>query len=321
MLPQAMNAVMPRLTRFADGVTAVDTEYVRPQMDAAHVVVADGHAAIVDTGPGTAVPLVLAALSELQVDPAAVRFLFLTHVHLDHAGGAGQLMRALPNATCVVHPRGAPHMLDPAKLVQGTRAVYGDELYSRLYGEILPIDAERLLIAQDGQRFELAGRTFECVHTPGHALHHQAIVDRATDCIFTGDTFGLSYREFDTARGPWIMPTTTPTQFDPGQLKASIIRLMQFRPRRLYLTHYSEVGDCPRLANDMYDAVDRFAAIARASGPHDAARIRFELRALAHESLQEHGCTLDAAAIDAILNKDFELNAAGLVAWLKREAA
>jgi glyoxylase-like metal-dependent hydrolase (beta-lactamase superfamily II) len=320
MLPQAMNAVMPRLTHFADGVHAVDTEYVRPQMDASHVVVAKDQAAIIDTGPNTAVPLILAALEQLQVPADAVRWLFLTHVHLDHAGGAGALMRALPNATCVVHPRGAPHMIDPAKLIGGTRAVYGDELYSKLYGEILPIDATRIVIAQDGQRFDLPGREFETVHTPGHALHHQAIVDRATDCIFTGDTFGISYREFDTAQGAWIMPTTTPTQFDPAQLKASIVRLMQFRPRRLYLTHYSEVGDCPRLANDMYDAVDDFVRIARNAGVHDQARIRFDLRALAHESLREHGCQMSESAIDAILGKDFELNAAGLVAWLKREA-
>lgn len=315
-----MNAVMPRLTRFADGIIAVDTEYVRPQMDAAHVVVAGAHAAIVDTGPNTAVPLILAALSELQVPADAVRYLFLTHVHLDHAGGAGALMQALPNATCVVHPRGAPHMIDPAKLISGTRAVYGPELYAKLYGEILPIARERIAIAQDGQRFALPGREFECVHTPGHALHHQAVVDQSTNCIFTGDTFGISYREFDTARGPWIMPTTTPTQFDPGQLKASIVRLMQFRPRRLYLTHYSEVGDCARLANDMYDAIDQFVGIARAAGP-DQSRMRFDLRALAHESLREHGCTLGPAAIDAILGKDFELNAAGLAAWLQRAGA
>jgi glyoxylase-like metal-dependent hydrolase (beta-lactamase superfamily II) len=321
MLPQAMNAVMPRLTRFADGITAIDTEYVRPQMDAAHVVVAGASAAIVDTGPNTAVPLILAGLEALQVPADAVRWLFLTHVHLDHAGGAGALMHALPNATCVVHPRGAPHMVDPTKLIAGTRAVYGDELFSKLYGEILPVEAGRLLIAQDGQRFELPGREFECVHTPGHALHHQAIVDLGSSCIFTGDTFGLSYREFDTANGAWIMPTTTPTQFDPAQLKSSIVRLMQFRPKRLYLTHYSEVGDCPRLANDMYDAVDAFVRIARAAGPDDPSRIRFELRALAHESLREHGCTMSSAAIDAILGKDFDLNTAGLVAWLKRESA
>src|SRR6187399_372915 len=208
MLPQAMNAVMPRLTMFENGITAVDTEYVRPQMDAAHIVASGGRAAVIDTGPNTAVPLILAALGQLQLAPDQVDFLFLTHVHLDHAGGAGELMRALPRATCVVHPRGAPHMIDPTRLIAGTRAVYGDELYSRLYGEILPIARERLVIAQDGQRFDLGDRDFECVHTPGHALHHQAIVDHGAGSIFTGDTFGLSYREFDTALGPWIMPTT-----------------------------------------------------------------------------------------------------------------
>ena len=175
-----MSASVPRLTRFADGITAVDTEYVRPQMDAAHVVVANGRAAVVDTGPNTAVPLILAALDELSVPRDAVQWLFLTHVHLDHAGGAGQLMAALPNATCVVHPRGAPHMIDPGKLIAGTRAVYGDELYSKLYGEIIPIPKERILITQDGQRFDLPGRTFETVHTPGHAMHHQAFVDHGS---------------------------------------------------------------------------------------------------------------------------------------------
>ena len=314
-----MDQSLPRLTRFADGITAVDTEYVRPQMDAAHVVVAGSRAAIVDTGPNTAVPLILAALAELGIERDAVEYLFLTHVHLDHAGGAGALMRELPRATAVVHPRGAPHMIDPTKLIAGTRAVYGDELYSRLYGEILPIARERLVIAQDGQRFDLGDRNFECVHTPGHALHHQAIVDHGAVSIFTGDTFGLSYREFDTAQGPWIMPTTTPTQFDPGQLKASIVRLMQFRPRRLYLTHYSEVGQCARLANDMYEAIDDFVRIARNSG-FDSARMTFALRDWAHGGLRDHGCRMDIDAIDAILGKDYELNAAGLAAWLKREA-
>jgi len=315
-----MSQSLPRLTRFADGITAVDTEYVRPQMDAAHVVVAGARAAIVDTGPNTAVPLILGALAELGIERDAVEYLFLTHVHLDHAGGAGALMRELPRATAVVHPRGAPHMIDPAKLIAGTRAVYGEELYSKLYGEILPIARERLVIAQDGQRFDLGDRTFECVHTPGHAMHHQAIVDHGAVSIFTGDTFGISYREFDTANGAWIMPTTTPTQFDPAQLKASIVRLMQFRPRRLYLTHYSEVAQCARLANDMYEAIDEFVRIARNSG-FDQARMTFSLRDWAHAGLRDHGCTMPIDAIDAILNKDYELNAAGLVAWLKREGS
>ncbi len=313
-----MSGSLPRLTKFADAITAVDTEYVRPQMDAAHIVVSGSRAAIVDTGPNTAVPLILAALDELGIARDAVEFLFLTHVHLDHAGGAGALMQSLPKATAVLHPRGATHMSDPSKLIEATRAVYGDELYAQLYGEILPVARERIAIAQDGQRFEFAGRVFECVHTPGHALHHQAFVDYGATCIFTGDTFGLSYREFDTAAGPWIMPTTTPTQFDPSQLKASIVRLMQFRPRRLYLTHYSEVGQCARLANDMYDAIDVFVQLARIAG-FDQRRLRAEMRAWAIKSLRQHGVKLSDDDIDAVLGKDFELNAAGLATWLKRE--
>src|SRR3954463_3487856 len=103
MLPQGMSQSLPRLTRFADGITAVDTEYVRPQMDAAHVVVAGARAAVIDTGPNTAVPLILAALHELGIEREAVESLFLPHVHLDHAGGAGALMRELPRATAIVH--------------------------------------------------------------------------------------------------------------------------------------------------------------------------------------------------------------------------
>ena len=314
-----MDASLPRLTSFADGVTAVDTEYVRPRMDAAHIVVENGRAAIVDTGPGSAAPLILAALDRLDVPRDAVDMLFLTHVHLDHAGGAGELMRALPRAICILHPRAAPHMADPAKLVAGTRAVYGAELFAKLYGEILPVARERLRVTQDGERFELSGRSFECVHTPGHALHHMAIVDHGNHCIFTGDTFGVSYREFDTAKGAWIMPTTTPTQFDPEQLKNSVAKLMRHRPRKLYLTHFSEVADCPRLAHDMCESVDAFVAIARETG-RDVPRMRDALRDVAHRSLRAHGCTLNAEGIDALLMKDFELNAAGLDAWLERES-
>lgn len=315
-----MNASLPRLTRFADGITAVDTEYVRPQMDAAHVVAANGRAVIVDTGPNSAVPLILAALDELRIARDAVDLVLLTHVHLDHAGGAGALMNELPNARAVLHPRGAPHMSDPAKLVAGTRAVYGDELFAQLYGEVLPIPAARIETARDGQKFDVAGRVFECVHTPGHALHHQAFVDHGAGVVFTGDTFGISYRELDSAAGPWIMPTTTPTQFDPEQLKASVRRIMQYQPRRLYLTHYSEVGNCARLAHDMVESIDEFVRIARGAGGEQQ-RIRDGLRRHAHESLREHGCRLDTSAIDELLGKDFDLNAAGLIAWLQRERA
>src|SRR5262249_7769502 len=154
----------------------------------------------------------------------------LTHVHLDHAGGAGLLLQSLPNARAVIHPRGARHLIDPAKLIAGSIEVYGEQKFRELYGDIVPISQERVWIAEDGLRVTLGGsRELELIHTPGHALHHYCIVDRAAQAIFSGDTFGVSYREFDTARGEFIFPTTTPVHFDPVALHGSVDRLMSYR--------------------------------------------------------------------------------------------
>ena len=135
----------PQLTRYADGITAVDVEYIRPGIAAAHIIEHGGRAAFVDTGTTHSVPYLLAALEELGIERAAVDFVFLTHVHLDHAGGAGALMQALPNARAVLHPRGAPHLIDPAKLIAASIDVYGEAVYRRLYGEIVPLPKERVL--------------------------------------------------------------------------------------------------------------------------------------------------------------------------------
>lgn len=311
----------PLLQRHPEGITAVDTEYVRPGLAASHILAHEGRAAFVDTGTAHSVPQLLAALEELGLARDAVDYVILTHVHLDHAGGAGQLMQALPRASAVVHPRGAPHMIDPAKLIAGSMAVYGEARYRELYGELVPIPAERVVTTQDGQRLSLAGRPLEFVHTPGHALHHQAIVDLTDRSIFTGDTFGLSYRELDTEQGAFIVPTTTPTQFDPEQLIASLDRLLGYGPQALYLTHYSRVTEVPRLAELLKLQIHEFVKIARA---HRGAADRFQaisadMRALWLQLLRRHGCTLTEAQIDAVLGGDLELNTQGLIAWLDRE--
>jgi len=304
----------------SDDITAIDAHYVRPRMAAIHVISHRGRAALVDSGTTHSLPQVLAGLAALGHAPAAVDYLLLTHVHLDHAGGAGALMRALPNATLVVHPRGAPHMTDPSKLVAASIAVYGEARYRALYGDIVPIDAARVQVSADGERLSLAGRDLEFWFTPGHALHHQAIVDHASRTVFTGDTFGLSYREFDTANGAFVFPTTTPTQFDPQQLESSVARIAAYRPAALHLTHYARVGDVPRLADDMTAQVRAFAAIAdrHAAAPDRRARIRADLRALLRERALVHGCTMDEPRFDALLAADLDLNADGLVAWLER---
>lgn len=310
----------PRLTRHPDGITAVDAEYVRPGLAAVHIVERAGRAALVDTGTAPGAPRVLAALDVLGLARDSVDYIFLTHVHLDHAGGAGALMQALPNARAVIHPRGAAHMIDPAKLIAGSVAVYGETVYRQLYGELTPVPANRVLATNDGQRIALADRVFEFVHTPGHAMHHHCIVDRETASIFTGDTFGLSYREFDTERGALVVPTTTPTQFDPDQLIGSIVKLLSYKPRALYLTHYSRVTEPERLAEQLTTQIRDFVEIARrhATSPEREKLIRADLRALWFRLVREHGCTLADERIDELLGPDLVLNTQGLIAWLER---
>ena len=205
----------PSVIDYPHGISAVDSGYVRPQLDAIHLVVEQGRAAVVDTGTNDSVPFVLAALADKGIAPDAIDFVILTHVHLDHAGGAGLLMAQAPNAKLVVHPRGARHMIDPSKLMAATRDVYGVEAATKMYGEIVPVPAERVIEATDGSAVSLAGRIFTFHDTPGHARHHNCIHDGATGHLFTGDMFGLSYRELDRDGRQFVFPATTPTQFDP----------------------------------------------------------------------------------------------------------
>ncbi len=323
MRERSLTLPTPRLFRHPDGITAVDTEYVHPGHAAAHIVQHGGRAAFVDVGTNDSVPYLLAALDELGIARDAVDYLLLTHVHLDHAGGAGRLMQELPNAVAVLHPRGAPHMIDPAKLIAGSRAVYGEERFRRLYGDLAPIAAERVRVTRDGDTLSLARRQLEILHTPGHALHHQVFVDRKHACIFTGDTFGLSYRELDSPRGAFIVPTTTPTQFDPEQLIASVDRLLSYSPAAMYLMHFSRVTDVPRLGESLKGQIRELTRIAErcAGTPDRAAAIRTAMANLWRELASRHGCPLPAEGVLTLLEGDLELNTQGLIAWLERRHA
>jgi glyoxylase-like metal-dependent hydrolase (beta-lactamase superfamily II) len=317
----ALHFTPARLTRHPDGITAVDTEYIRPGLAAAHLIQHGEAAAFVDVGTNYSVPHLLAALQELRIDPAAVEYVFLTHVHLDHAGGAGLLLQSLPTARLVVHPRGAPHVIDPAKLIAASKTVYGEELYRKLYGDLVPVAADRVILAEDGQQIELKGRRLQLLHTPGHALHHYCLVDLDHRNIFTGDTFGLSYRELDTAQGAFGVPTTTPTQFDPDQLLASIDRLMATGPEAAYLMHYSRVTGLPAIAASLKMQIPALAAMARAhaDAPEPYSAIHADMRALWIQLGERHGLADPRASVDEYLSKDLDLNTQGLIAWVQRQ--
>jgi glyoxylase-like metal-dependent hydrolase (beta-lactamase superfamily II) len=303
---------------YPNGITAIDTEYVRPMMDASHLVVNKGRAAFVDTGTSRSVPLLLSALKSRGLAPEDVDYVLVTHVHLDHAGGAGELMAALPRATAVLHPRGARHMADPTRLIEGSIQVYGEELFRSLYGGIRPIPEGRIRTVEDGDTLQLAGRTLEFLHTEGHARHHYCILDHGSRSIFSGDSFGLSYRELDTAKGEFIFPSTTPVQFDPDAAVATVDRLMAAEPAAIYLTHYSRVLDLKRLADDLKTDIRAYADMALALGEAGEQDLELRLRGYMYARLDAHGCDRDPDWREGIVGDDIRLNAQGLAVWLAR---
>ena len=315
-MPDRLSFVQP----LTHGIHVIDTGFHRPSFDASYLLVEHGRTAFVDTGTNHSVPRLLQALAAAGVAPESVDYVIATHVHLDHAGGAGLLMQALPHAKLVVHPLGARHLISPGVLVDSARRVYGEPEVTRSYGSIVGIAAERVLRTTDDMVLELAGRPLKFLDTPGHARHHHCIWDERSRGFFTGDTFGLSYREFDTVAGAWIMPTTTPIQFEPEAMRQSIERMVAYAPDWLYLTHYGRVGDVPRLAALLLSQLDAMVALA-VSLPNDDARHAALMRGFADihlTSLQAHGCALPDARILDLLALDLELNAQGMAVWLNR---
>jgi glyoxylase-like metal-dependent hydrolase (beta-lactamase superfamily II) len=313
---------MPTIIDYGNGISAIDSEFQRPMLDAIHLMVEDGKAAVIDTATNYAVPLVLEALALKGVRAADVEYVILTHIHLDHAGGAGLLLQHLPNAKLTVHPRGTRHLIDPSQLIAGTRAVYGDETTRRIYGDILPVPAERIVETGEGASISLNGRALRFIDTPGHARHHVAVYDAKSRSVFTGDTFGISYRELDVDGREFIFPTCSPVQFDPPAAHDSVERIAALRPEAAYLTHFSRVRDIPRLAADMHRMLTAYEKLAGAAPAGDAearhAFLREGMREILVAGALAHGCRLRGEDMLEVLAMDIELNAQGLGVWLDR---
>ncbi|NCC28563.1 MAG: MBL fold metallo-hydrolase [Gammaproteobacteria bacterium] len=305
-----------------EGLYCLETGLYRHGLAACYLVRSVDRLAFVDTGAANSVPGLLGVIADLGLTPEHVDYVIPTHVHLDHGGGAGTLMAACPNARLIVHPKGATHMIDPSRLVAGSTAVYGEEAFARDFGAPTPVPEERAILAEDGETFDLAGRTLKFIDTPGHANHHGCIYDAASRGFFTGDTFGISYREFDTAAGPWLFAPTTPVAFDPDAWLASLDKLMAYAPRTMYLTHYGPVHNPADLVDDLRTSIRAFAEIALAEeGQADTdrqSRIKSAVRAYLVAGARAHGVVLSDDAVAELLSLDTELNAQGLEVWLKR---
>ncbi len=307
------------------GVHLIDTHYVQAQQAGAWLLVHQGRAAFVETNTTLAVPRLLAALDQVGLPRYAVDWIVVTHVHLDHAGGAGALLRELPSARLVVHPAGAKHLVDPSRLVAGATSVYGEARMAELYGEILPAPAERVLVPDDEHVLDLGGRPLHVLHTPGHAWHHLAVHDPTSQGVFTGDVFGLAYRALSTDKGPFLFPTTAPTQFDPEAMLASIQRIVKLAPRWIYLTHYGALDWDPRLPHDLERFVSYWMGLARAAvenheaGPDRVAALERQLRFTLWSHYQQGlGGQGDRALFDRWMELDIEINVQGLLYWAQK---
>ncbi|NBQ68228.1 MAG: MBL fold metallo-hydrolase [Nitrosomonadaceae bacterium] len=313
---------LPLVIDYEHGISAIDAQFHRPKRAAIHLIVEKGAAALVDTGTSFSIPGVVASLEHKNIAVEDVAYVILTHIHLDHAGGASECMRLFPNAKLVVHPRGASHMANPARLVAGAMGVYGEAEFKRVYGEIYPIDAARIIEAPDESRIDLNGRSLLFLDTPGHARHHNCIFDERSQSFFTGDTFGVSYREFDVNGLEFVFPTTSPVQFDPAAAHASIDRIMRYQPRYAYLTHYSQIGNLAHHARSLHELLDAHVEIAqRAKNDEDRqAVISKALREILLQRLEQQGCRLPLDTIDELLRSDIRLNTQGLIHWLDQPA-
>ena len=311
-----MNTV--EVINIAKGIDVVDSGYYSQDFAAIYLLRQTSKVAIIETGTNYSVPVVENALMKSGLTLLDVSYVVPTHVHLDHAGGAGELMRQCVNARLVVHPRGARHLIDPSILVAGAMAVYGEEKFKEYYGEIIPIDANRVTEADDNFILDFDGRELRFIDTPGHARHHFCIWDKTTKTMFTGDTFGISYRDLDHQDEVYILPSTSPVQFDPEALTKSINRIMDFKPERVCLTHFSAIKPTKKVVNKLIESIHFVSDLAiKHADKNDAESIIYNnMMDYFLKGLNEIGFQNNDEAKDR-LSLDVQINTQGLIYWQK----
>jgi glyoxylase-like metal-dependent hydrolase (beta-lactamase superfamily II) len=294
----------------------IDCHYLRPEFAASFLLNDSHHAAFVETNTRYSIPYLLKALTEKKLSPNQVEYIIITHVHLDHSGGAFALMKECPQATVLAHPRAAPHLIDPTRLVASARQVYGESQFQKLYGNIDAIDANRVRALEDGEQVLLGNRKLHFFHTRGHANHHFCIYDSGSNGVFTGDSFGLAYPMLQS-HGLFIFPSTSPTDFDPEEARKSIQKILATGAERAFLTHYGAIHQMSEAADQLNTHLD-FCENLLWQGIQNSLekkelQVFFEekLKTFFKDLLERRGLG-GKSEIWEILNLDLEINAAGI---------
>jgi len=306
-----------------DEITLVDTGLFRDGTVACYLLESEDEAAIIETGNYLTTKRLLDLLEQKNIAREKVRYVIPTHVHLDHAGGAGNLIESLPKAMLVIHPRGARHMIDPSKLIAGAQAVYGEKKFNEYYGDIKAIPEDRMIIAEDNDQLTFGSRTLLFRDTPGHANHHFCVWDEYSSGWFTGDTFGIAYPQFTIENKPLLFPTTTPVQFNPRQMIDSIKMMMSYQPKHLYLTHFGAIDINQKTSDSLCQKIQDYADMVT-SLPEE--EVTFEnihqlLQEYNYQHFIDHGINISKEEYIQQMSMDFELNSHGLKIWYDRNIA
>ncbi len=293
----------------------IDSDYIGPGFAACYLRVQGEEAAFIETNTAHAVPRLLAALRDEGLDPKQVRWVIVTHAHLDHAGGASALLQACPEATLVAHRRAARHLIDPSRLVASAQSVYGEEAFAKMYGSLEPIPAERVRAVEDGDTIELGSATFCFLHTRGHANHHVAVHDPERRTVFTGDTFGLAYPHLQRA-GRFAFASTSPTDFNAAEARKSVDRILSLGTPTACLTHFGEVDQLETMAAQLRRWIDRSEVLEELVPTLDPEEAEEVVADALIEAMDEEasavGLELDPDDWK-LLDMDIRLNAQGLI--------
>ena len=307
------------VSNIADGISVIDSGYFSKDFAAIYILRQGNEVVIIETGNKYSATNVQKTLKMDGLSFSDVAYIIPTHVHLDHAGGAGELMNRCQNAQLIVHPRGARHMINPSKLIEGAMAVYGEENFNKLYGEIIPIDSSRVIEADDNFILDFEGRELKFIDTPGHARHHFCVWDKQTESMFTGDTFGISYRDLDKENEVYIFPSTSPVQFDPEALIKSIYKIMEYKPQRVCLTHFAAIKPTQKVVDQLIDGIHFVTNLAKKYATENDAEliIQDEMMSYFLKGIEKIGND-DLEFCRDRLKLDVEINTQGLIYWQQK---
>jgi glyoxylase-like metal-dependent hydrolase (beta-lactamase superfamily II) len=280
----------------------------------------DEHPTIIETGPSPSIDYLLDGLKQVGMDPHDLQYVIVTHIHLDHAGGAGLLLRECPNAKIVVHPKGASHLINPEKLIRGARAVYGDR-FDDLFHPILPVPEEKVLMMEDRETLRIGpNRVLQFFHSPGHANHHFCIFDPLSRGVFTGDTAGIQYPQTEDCGVPLYLPTTSPNQFNPEAMKQSIENIRRLNPNKIYFGHFGATTDIGSL--DVVERwLDTFVRIGRECWEQGlgVTKLSEELLENIEDFLAQRNVQADHPVFE-VLRLDMSVCAMGILDYFQRSA-